>query len=130
MSSGECAGLPAFEAGVDGLIVPCPASAEAVCCSLKPAVDSNPPMPAGWRLMPQSDVTKNMTAWAVDMLHDVARFALFDFSVSRFEGDSWSAPGELALDVLARVEWHPPDFNNAAVHRGVTLYVPIDGVLG
>jgi hypothetical protein len=28
------------------------------------------------------------------------------------------------LLVLARVEWHPPDFQNHAVHRGVTLYVP------
>jgi hypothetical protein len=26
--------------------------------------------------------------------------------------------------VLARVEWHPPDFQNGSVHRGVTLYVP------
>jgi hypothetical protein len=27
--------------------------------------------------------------------------------------------------VLARVEWHAPDFQNSAVHRGVTLYQPI-----
>jgi hypothetical protein len=27
--------------------------------------------------------------------------------------------------VLARVEWHPPDFQNNAIHRGVTLYVPV-----
>ena len=25
-------------------------------------------------------------------------------------------------EILARVEWHVPDFNNEAVHRGVTLY--------
>ena len=28
------------------------------------------------------------------------------------------------LMVLARVEWHPPDFQNSVVHRGVTLYEP------
>ena len=28
------------------------------------------------------------------------------------------------LLVMARVEWHPPDFQNCAIHRGVTLYVP------
>ena len=27
--------------------------------------------------------------------------------------------------VLARVEWHPPDFQNNVVHRGVTLYEPV-----
>jgi len=27
--------------------------------------------------------------------------------------------------VLARVEWHPPDFQNSVVHRGVALYEPI-----
>jgi hypothetical protein len=26
--------------------------------------------------------------------------------------------------VLARVEWHPPDFQNSVIHRGATLYVP------
>jgi hypothetical protein len=26
--------------------------------------------------------------------------------------------------VLARVEWDPPDAQNASVHRGVTLYTP------
>ena len=28
------------------------------------------------------------------------------------------------LPVLARVEWHPPDFQNGTAHRGVTLYEP------
>ena len=27
------------------------------------------------------------------------------------------------VQVLARVEWHPPDFQNGVVHRGVT-YLP------
>jgi hypothetical protein len=26
--------------------------------------------------------------------------------------------------VLACVQWHPPDFQNSVVHRGVTLFVP------
>jgi hypothetical protein len=30
------------------------------------------------------------------------------------------------LLVLALVEWHPPDFQNSAVHRGVTLFEPAD----
>jgi hypothetical protein len=29
-----------------------------------------------------------------------------------------------SLTVMARVEWHPPDFQNNVVHRGVTLYIP------
>jgi hypothetical protein len=28
--------------------------------------------------------------------------------------------------VLAIVEWHPPDFQNSAIHRGVTLYEQVD----
>ena len=32
---------------------------------------------------------------------------------------------------MARVEWHPPDFQNSIIHRGVTLYVPIaDALVG
>ncbi|MGH7435413.1 MAG: hypothetical protein ACRENE_07040 [Polyangiaceae bacterium] len=27
--------------------------------------------------------------------------------------------------VLARVEWHPPDLGRGVVHRGVTLYQPV-----
>ena len=29
------------------------------------------------------------------------------------------------LNVLARVQWHPPDFQNNIIHRGVTLFVPM-----
>jgi lysozyme len=35
-----------------------------------------------------------------------------------------------AVTFLARVEWHDPDFQNHAVHRGVTLYEPIPTLVG
>jgi hypothetical protein len=35
------------------------------------------------------------------------------------------AAGTGTITPLARVEWHPPDFNNSATHRGVTLFVPM-----
>ena len=65
--------------------------------------------------MMQSEVTPAMTAWAVDILHDTATYPMFATTTMQFG----------ALTVLARVEWHPPDFQNDAVHRGVTLYEPI-----
>jgi hypothetical protein len=77
-------------------------------------MNTNPPMPAGWRLMTQSAVTPDMTTWAVDLLHEAqaTNLAIGDARIKSF-GD---------VRVLARVEWHPPDGNNAAVHVGVTLY--------
>jgi hypothetical protein len=75
---------------------------------------NNPPTPAGYVLMQQSDVTPDMTTWAVDILNDPATYPMFSTTTKAFG----------ALTVLARVEWHPPDFQNAVVHRGVTLYEP------
>jgi hypothetical protein len=66
-------------------------------------------------LMPQSAVTSAMTTWAVQILDDPAMYPMFSTAMQTFG----------TLMVLARVEWHPPDFNNSAVHRGVTLYEPI-----
>jgi hypothetical protein len=60
-------------------------------------------------------VTTEMTQWAVDILHDPVTYPMFA-TTTRMFGDQF---------VLARVEWHPPDFQNGVVHRGVTLYVPI-----
>lgn len=59
--------------------------------------------------MSQSAVTSELSAWAIAIL--LARGAC-PMGAEIRDGD-----------VLARVEWHPPDSNNEAVHRGVTLYV-------
>jgi hypothetical protein len=94
----------------------CPGPASVECCIVTPNVADNPPVPAGWQLMQQSQVTSAMTAWAVAILNDPVTYPMFSTTTMTFG----------ALEVLARVEWHPPDFNNSAVHRGVTLYEPTD----
>jgi hypothetical protein len=65
-------------------------------------------------LMMQSEVTPAMTAWAVMILNDPTMYPMFSTAMETFG----------SVMVLARVEWHPPDFQNSSVHRGVTLYVP------
>jgi hypothetical protein len=93
----------------------CPGPADVQCCIVTPSVADNPPIPTGYKLMMQSEVTPAMTAWAIDILHDTANYPMFATATMQFG----------TLTVLARVEWHPPDFQNGAVHRGVTLYEPI-----
>lgn len=90
----------------------CPGPSEVQCCTKVPSVADNPPPPAGVRLMKQADVTPEMTAWAVEILHDPVTYPMFSTTTRAFG----------ALTVIARVEWHPPDFQNGAIHRGVTLY--------
>jgi hypothetical protein len=92
----------------------CPGAPDVECCTMTPDVADNPPVPAGWKLMPQSAVTPAMTMWAVTILHDATTYPMYSTAIQTFG----------ALMVLARVEWHPPDFQNATVHRGVTLYQP------
>ena len=82
--------------------------------ALPPCVCNNPPIPAGWQLMQQAQVTQAMTDWAVMILHDPADYPMFSTTMMTFGSQL----------VMARVEWHPPDFQNSTVHRGVTLYVP------
>ncbi len=84
------------------------------CCTPTPNVDDNPPIPDGYKPMSQSDVTPEMTDWAVAILHDPTDYPMFATTTKTFG----------SLTVLARVEWHPPDFQNDVVHRGVTLYEP------
>lgn len=84
------------------------------CCIQTPDPADNPPVPDGYRLMRQADVTAEMTAWAVDILHDHVTYPMWATTTRQFG----------ALLVLARVEWHVPDFQNSIIHRGVTLYVP------
>ena len=91
----------------------CPGPATIECCIKTPSTADNPPIPAGYHLMQQSQVTPDMTAWAVAILNDPLTYPMFATATKTFN----------ALPVLARVEWHPPDFQNGAVHRGVTLYV-------
>jgi hypothetical protein len=76
---------------------------------------TNPPIPAGYKLMPQADVTPDMTTWAVMILNDPVTYPMFATAMMQFG----------AIAVLARVEWHPPDFQNSVWHRGVTLYEPL-----
>jgi len=85
------------------------------CCIVTPNVLDNPPFPAGYVLMQQSQVTADMTTWAVDILHDPVTYPMFATTTQTF-GTQF---------VLARVQWHPPDFQNSVVHRGVTLFVPM-----
>jgi len=92
----------------------CPGPADIQCCIVTPNVADNPPVPPGWTLMPQANVTPAMTSWAVAILNDPVDYPMFSTTTMLFG----------TLNVLARVEWHPPDFQNSAVHRGVTLYMP------
>jgi GH25 family lysozyme M1 (1,4-beta-N-acetylmuramidase) len=78
---------------------------------------TNPPIPSGYGLMKQLAVTPAMTAWAVKILRDPRNSPMFSISTQAFNG----------LTVLARVEWHAPDFQNRSVHRGVTLYARVGG---
>jgi hypothetical protein len=84
------------------------------CCIVTPNVADNPAIPSGYKLMMQSQVTADMTNWAVMILHDPVTYPLWSTTTRTFGSQL----------VLARVEWHPPDFQNSIVHRGVTLYVP------
>lgn len=72
----------------------------------------NPPIPSDSKLLAQSAVTPAMTAWAVRILRDPKRYPMFATELQLVDG-RW---------LLARVEWHPPNFHNSATHRGVTLY--------
>jgi len=78
---------------------------------------TNPPIPSGYKLMKQLAVTPAMTDWALKILHDPQKYPMFATVMRAFNG----------LSVLARVEWHPPDFQNHGTHRGVTLYSPAQG---
>jgi hypothetical protein len=113
---GECITVSACAALTGHTSFPgyCPGPADIECCIVTPSTANNPPVPTGYVLMQQSQVTSAMTTWAVAILDDPTMYPMFSTTTMAFG----------ALTVLARVEWHPPDFNNSAVHRGVTLYVP------
>jgi hypothetical protein len=110
LATADCAAL-SDHSSVAGV---CPGSADLQCCVVTPNVADNPPPPLGYKLMAQADVTPDMTTWAVAILHDPVTYPMYASAMMTFG----------ALTVLARVEWHPPDFQNTAIHRGVTLYEP------
>jgi hypothetical protein len=114
---GQCMTTTACAALGDHTSTPgyCPGPAGIECCTDTPDVSDNPPVPTGWTLMQQSQVTSAMTTWAVNILHDPTTYPMFSTTTQTFGSQL----------VMARVEWHPPDFQNSAVHRGVTLYVPV-----
>jgi len=110
MPTASCAAMSGYQSTAGH----CPGAADIQCCTPTPDLASNPPVPAGYRLMMQSEVTTAMTDWAVAILHDDTTYPMFSTAMMTFG----------TQPVLARVEWHPPDVNNMTVHRGVTLYVP------
>ena len=114
---GMCMTLPACAALGDhsSYANECPGPASIECCIVTPSTANNPPTPSGYELMQQSQVTSAMTTWAVAILDDPITYPMFATTTQTFGTQL----------VLARVEWHPPDFQNSVVHRGVTLYVPI-----
>jgi hypothetical protein len=114
---GQCITTTACATLADHTSTPgyCPGPADIECCVMTPNVADNPPIPAGYKLMAQADVTPAMTTWAVSILNDPTDYPMFATAMQTFG----------SLDVLARVEWHPPDFQNSVVHRGVTLYEPV-----
>lgn len=114
---GQCITTTACGALADHTSMPgyCPGPADIECCVMTPNVADNPPIPAGYKLMAQADVTPAMTTWAVSILNDPTDYPMFATATQTFG----------TLMVLARVEWHPPDFQNSVVHRGVTLYEPV-----
>jgi hypothetical protein len=115
---GECIATQACAAMADHTSFPnlCPGPANIECCIVTPSTADNPPAPAGWVLMMQSEVTAAMTSWAVMILDDPSMYPMFSTTTMTFG----------SLLVLARVEWHPPDSNNESIHRGVTLYQQTD----
>jgi hypothetical protein len=109
LSAADCAAFPdhTLETGT------CPA--QTGCCIQTPNPADNPPIPAGWKpFTSQSMVTQAMSDWAVFIFHDPVNYPMWSTATMWFG----------SLDVLARVEWHVPDFQNSIVHRGVTLYQP------
>jgi hypothetical protein len=115
---GECITTSACVALGDHTSYPneCPGPADIECCIVTPSTTLNPPTPAGYVLMQQAQVTAAMTTWAVAILNDPTTYPMFSTTTMVFGTQT----------VLARVEWHPPDFQNSVVHRGVTLYEPAD----
>ena len=92
----------------------CPGPATVACCTIEPVIDEHRLPPAGWAFLPQARVTPQMTTWALRIVASPAAFPMGATTTERFG----------PVEVMARVEWHPPDLGHGVVHRGVTLYQP------
>jgi hypothetical protein len=90
----------------------CSGASGVECCTPEPRLDGAPP--AGWIAVPQSRVTTDMTAWALRIVGAPSTYPMGS-SITQLFG---------TRQVLARVEWHPPDAGHGVIHRGVTLYEP------
>src|SRR5271155_5173702 len=62
----------------------CPGPADIECCVMTPNVADNPPIPAGYKLMAQADVTPAMTTWAVSILNDPTDYPMFATTTQTF----------------------------------------------
>ena len=54
----------------------CPGPTDIQCCITTPSTSDNPPTPTGYQLMAQSQVTPQMTAWAVAILNDPTTYPM------------------------------------------------------
>jgi hypothetical protein len=56
-----------------------------------------------------------MTAWALRIVGSAREYRMGSKTTAHFG----------AAVVMARVEWHPADLGHGVVHRGITLYQPV-----
>jgi hypothetical protein len=118
-ASGQCITTTACTALGDHTSYPgrCSGPANVECCIDAPDPTDNPPIPPGWAAVSsQSQVTPEMTSWAVAILNDYTGYPMYSTTMRVFG----SQP------VLAQVEWHWPDSINNTIHRGVTLFFEAD----
>jgi hypothetical protein len=92
----------------------CTGPTNMVCCTAEPRIEDHPHPPTGYLALPQAQVTSEMTAWALMIVGAPTTYPMGSRTTQTFG----------ARDVMARVEWHPPDFGHGVIHRGVTLYEP------
>jgi hypothetical protein len=111
---GACMDTSACEALGGHVSTPghCQGSANIECCTSEPHIELHPP--AGWSHIPQARVTTEMTAWAAMIVESPEAYPMGSRTTHLFG----------AIEVMARVEWHPAHLGHDVVHRGVTLYQP------
>jgi hypothetical protein len=116
---GEC--IPVAACAALGAHLSTPGSCEGPstvgCCTTAPVADEHPSPPAGWSPVPQGRVTPQMTAWALRIVGSAGEYPMGSKTTEHFG----------TTLVMARVEWHVPDLGHGVVHRGVTLYQPVQG---
>jgi hypothetical protein len=114
--AGECMATAACAALGGHMSTPgyCPGPPTVECCTAEPVADEHPRPPPGWTPVPQGRVTPEMTAWALTIVTSPAAYPMGARAREHFG----------PVEVMARVEWHPPDLGHGVVHRGVTLYQP------